>query len=1307
MSQSPPSPPPRRRFWKWCRRFLITFLLLLVGVAVFHRPLLLSLIRWAGPKAAHKLDLPLSWAVDGSLWNDLKITSLETGGGPEHWLPKARIGEFAADYDWRALAHGDYENSVKRIKLHDVEAEADLRRLPQSQPKDKPPAPNQKSDAMPPIVWPRTVDIKNINAEVTLGDGRKLILRGLTLQMGEGMPGVFECREFSQEPGHVKLENLRADVEWETRKLVVKNLTLPKAVILERLEVDVQGLWEADHSALVVLLAKLGAAKFEVNARAAGLLKGPMQMRAKVLGRDLRSEELQTLGLPKEVFFEKGTLDLNVAGDPAAPVNLSVDAALSLAHLRTAGATVDAISVAATVKEGRAEVKGAKVTRGPNQLEVTAQATLPADLKDLMATPWTAQVRATLPEVTDFLDQPPPFKGPLALNVSAEGQGATPLKVNGELTGERLSFETYQLPKLRSLFSLTGKEARFELPSLELGTGNAVTLTATMLMQDAMPVQANWTLNVADPADLMKTIGLAPLEKVVKGRVESVGLAKFNIQDLSAQNYQGLVADLNLKVSEAAYGEGQLQGVALQTRVEKGRAVVDVARVQLNPKNAVSLTGGMDIQAPFAFTAQGDIGLPELTAMNALLKSVGAPAIESGAMIGDLKVTGQLKPWLCQGTVKVDATTVRTATMPQAATAVVETTFEGTRASLQKLEASLGPWRLTATGTVDDKQAQLAELKVWQNQTLLLDGAVSAPFDVIQPDVVNGQPIKVAITAKDLRFHEILAAAGIQDIPAGILNADIQVHGRLESAQGRIFVEVKDVTVPKGPKAFRPATLRSETLLEKKRVKTLTTVTQPPLQPLTVEGDLPLDVAALVKSPQTLNETPLKFSVKLPETDLSFLREYAPDMIRSIPARAKIDAEVTGTVGKPIVKGEVDVDVTEVVWAKPDLPSVRNVRVRIVGNDRKITLEDISAVLAGGRVKLDGTVDVTDGANPALDLKVEAREALVFRDPTTSLRANADITCRGTLQQATVAGVVEAVRGRVFKEIDLLPVLKLPADVPPVPPDTSRSEAKLTLPPLLKDWIFDLKVRTRDPLLVAGNLANGAISADVLLSGRGSAPQLTGGATIDRLLLKLPFSMVKITKGVITLRPAHPFDPDLDIRGESRIGSNEITLYIYGDSTNPKTRFTSTPPMTEPDIVTLLATGTTLNGSASELASEAATRAAFLFLSEFYRKTFNKKKVVREEPPRLNMTFNPSGADRSSDSVQATYDLSERWRVTGRFTQTGRMKALLGYVLRFGKAAQAMDARPSSTIGTPTSLSPMPLPAPGAPAPAPVAAPAR
>ncbi|TDU70675.1 autotransporter translocation and assembly factor TamB [Prosthecobacter fusiformis] len=1279
-------------------------LLLIIVLAVFHRPILRAVIRWVGPKAAASLNLPLSWQVEGSLWGDFKFANIETGGGEGHWLPVAKIGELSATYDWRLLKKGDLEHAVNRVTLHDVEAELDLGKLPASK-KAEPASAKEKTPGKLPIVWPRTIDIKNVNAAITLADGGKLIVRGLTLQIGEGMPGILECREIRREPGDLALENIKADVVWESRRITIQNLTLPKAVVLERLAVNLQGLWETDASAAVDMQIGLGAARLGVEASASGLLQPPLLFQAKIQGRDLRSEELHTLGLPKDVFFENGTLDLQAAGDALKPVELGVDVAFSLANIRSKGATIDAVSMKATVKDGRAEVMSLQINRTENRLDLTAVANLPADVKDLATSPWTASLQGSLPKVTDFLDQPPQVLGKLMLNATAEGKGSVATKAQGELMGESLAFQTYKLTQLRTLFSLDGKQASVEIPGLELGVGNSITLNATMQMEDAMPVKASWQIRVSDPSALMKTTGLTPPPEPVAGVIELIGKASFNIQDLSAKNYNGLLADMNLSVNQGGYGEGRIQELSLRTHVEKGSAFLDSADVRFDAENVIKLTGQTLVLEPYTFQAKGDINMAQLTSLNSWLRTFKAPLMESGGLNGDLNITGRLQPWQCVGKVNLNASAVKTVAMPEAATLALETAFEGTVADLKHLEATLGPWRLAVKGTVDEKQARLAELKVWQNKTELVSGSATIPFDLTKADGADGQPMQVSLLAKDLRVDEILAAAGITSLPSGILNADIRVNGRLETAEGRIFVELKNVKVPNGPKAFQPATLRSETVLENKRIRTRSTFSQPPLQTLTAEGDLPLDLPALIKSPGALNDTPLNFRLQMPESDLSFLREYAPDMIRSIPGRLKLDAKIAGTVGKPVLTGGVDLDIKEVAWSKPDLPSVRSVRALIRANGQKVEIQEVSAVLAGGRVKLSGAVDATDVKNPGLNLSLEAREALVFRDPTTSVRANADITCRGTLQQSTVAGLVEVVRGRVFKEIDLLPVLKLPVDVPPVPVNTGRSEAKLTLPPIIKDWLFNVKVLTRDPVLISGNLASGAVSADVRLSGTGASPQLTGGANIDRLLLKLPFSTVKVTKGVVTLRPAHPFDPDLDIRGESRMGSYDITLYIYGDSTNPKTRFTSSPPMSESDIVTMLATGTTLDGSASELASEAATRAAFLFLSEFYRKTFNKKKVVREEPPRLNMTFNPSGADRSNDSVQASYDLSENWRVTGRFTQTGRMKALLGYVLRFGKAARAMDERPESSLASPATVSPMADPVPSAPEP-PASAPA-
>jgi autotransporter translocation and assembly factor TamB len=1260
-SEAPERP---SRLWRWLKRLLLLGAVLIAGLVIFHRPIILALLQWAGPQAALTKNLPLSWQVGGSLWNDLEIKDLQSGGGDTHWLPKLSLGSLAVHYNARA----DIEHIIKGIQLHDLEASVDLRKLPKTEVAiEKKQEPSGKA---PPLIWPGYIDLKNLNADATLADGKRLLIKGLTLQVGDGMPGVFECRELRILPDGLALENLKAQVEWQPRLLVIKNFALPMDVVLDELRIDLKTFDAGEISTRV--LAHLGAAKCAIDAQVTDTFGKNLRVKADVKTSDLRALELQTLGLPKDVDFDRGTLALHIEGDPLSPPAIKLQSEFSVANIRAVGARIDKVTLNLEVVDSKATLKTVSLTSGSNRVEVTAQASLPAKIEDWAKTTWKAQVQASVSDLKQLLEKPPAATGTITLKAKADGVGVTPTDVTGTLSGETLGFETYRLPKLSTQFALNGKEARFEIPGLQLGTGNQLSVKATMLMDEAMPVKAEWKLGLSEPMELFRVTGLKAPEKTVAAIIDLTGKADLQVKDLGAGSFDRLIADMILSVQKGRFGDSQLPSINLEAHAKEGRATLTPCAIRFDDENHLELTADVMMQKPFAFTTHGNIDMPTLVKLNALLRSLGAPEMKSGNLQSQLDAVGELKPWRCEGKATLRAAKVHPTTFPEAADLALDATFAGTKVDLQSLEAKLGLWKLALKGMVDERFASLTELKVWQKDTLLMQGHASAPFDIMQPGGPESQAMDVVIKATDLKLHEILAAAGVKDIPPGVLNADIAVKGRLETLDGLVKVSLRDVKVPNGPKAFTSATLDLDATLRGDQMKTLIKITQPPLQPLTVDASMPLDVDAVVKNPKLIQDTALKIVGRMAESDLSFLREYAPDMIQNLSAKMKLNADVTGTVAKPLIQATLDVDASEVSWAKADMPSVRDLRARLRVNDRKLNIEDISLMMAGGRVKLGGSVDTADMKNPALNLKIEAREALVFRDPTTSLRANADITCIGTLAAARVAGLVEAVRGRVFKEIDLMPVLKLPADVPAVPENTLRSEAKLALPPMLKDWTFDLRVKTRDPLLISGNLANGAISADVLLSGNGAAPQLTGVANIDRLLLKLPFSLVKITKGVVTLKPQTPFDPSLDIRGESRVGSNDITLYVYGDSTNPKTRFVSSPPMSEPDIVTLLATGTTLGGSASDLASEAASRAALLFVSELYRKTFNKKKVVREEPPRLHMTVNPSGADRSNDSVQAMYELTEKWRITGRFTQSGRMKALLGYVLRFGQAAQAV-----------------------------------
>ncbi|MEZ5387015.1 MAG: translocation/assembly module TamB domain-containing protein [Prosthecobacter sp.] len=1240
--------PKTRRWWRWLKRLvLVGGVALLLGV-VFHQALLRALLQYGGPFGAEMAGLSLNWRVAGSVTGDLTLKQVSTSG---LMIESAILGELSAEYDAvSAIRTGDVD-IIKRVTLKDVDAVIDLRKLPVAEQADAPE--KDETGKPPPLVWPKIIDIENVNVVVTLADAKVMTIRGLSLRIGEGMPGVFECDEFKVEPGDLRVADVKAKVQWGGREVTISEVALPYGAELKALKIDLRE-WEKD-AALVRLDATLGKAVVIVEALARGIFGGAMHAEADVRVGDFTSNDWQ---MPEGVTFGPLNLSVKASGDPTRPVSMAVDGRVDVTDVKAAGVMLDAVSAVFGIKDGLATIDNATVTRGSNEVTASVESRL---AEDVMKSRWKAKLQAKIADVTQLLEKPPPARGVVNIAADAEGVGATPIKAAAQVRGRDLVFDVYRLPTLALDVALNGREAKLSLPALMLGEGNRVDLNAVMMMEDEMPVTADWKIQIDDPALLMKTVNLPPLDQPMTAKLATTGKASLELNDPLNAN-----AEVVVSVKEGRFGEASLPTVDLKVAVAKGEALLQSCRVLVDERNHVDLKGKAGLSAPWAFDVNGVVELPEMKTLNALLATFKAPAIEGGGVTAKLAVKGDASPWRGEGRVTLNATQVKVDQMPEPADLDVAMSFVETTATIDALEASLGPWRLVTKGMVTEKRADLNELGFWQQERQLLRGHARASFDL--------ETLDVALNASDLPLHEVVTAAGIKGVPEAVLSLDVEVQG-LEDA--RVSLNLKDVKAPGLPKAFQPAQVDVLTTLKTGRLLLDAKLNQQPLQPLLIKAEAPVVVRELMKNPDEVMNLPLKATLDMAESDLGFVRDFAPEVLKSVPAKLRLNAKVSGTVRAPLIDSIMNLDAPNVAFVSADMPSVRDVKVRLRTSDRKAVIEQISAVLAGGALNLGGSIDAEVMDDPRFDLKVRAREALVFRNPTASLRANADISCVGTLKSARVSGLVEAVRGRVFQEVNLLPnvmnVIKQSEPLPPPPPSTSKVNRKVELPPLLKDWTFDLRVKTRDPVLLAGNLVNGAISADVKLGGSGAKPQLTGFANVDRLLLKLPFSLLKITKGVVTMNPENPFAPQLDVRGESRIGSNDISLYVYGDAENPKTRFTSTPPMSEADIVTMIGTGMTLGGDNAQMASEAMTRAAFLVVSEAWRKLFNKEKKISDEPPKLHMTFNPSGGDRANDSMQAMYELTPKVRFTGRFTQTGRMKALLGYVLRFGKAARAME----------------------------------
>jgi len=230
------------------------------------------------------------------------------------------------------------------------------------------------------------------------------------------------------------------------------------------------------------------------------------------------------------------------------------------------------------------------------------------------------------------------------------------------------------------------------------------------------------------------------------------------------------------------------------------------------------------------------------------------------------------------------------------------------------------------------------------------------------------------------------------------------------------------------------------------------------------------------------------------------------------------------------------------------------------------------------------------------------------------------------------------------------------------------SDTTLPVPSPYSNWRLDVDFRTKDPILIRGNLAKGQVNGVGSIRGTVATPSITLDARLDDVIAELPLSQLTVNRGEITLRPGDGFIPKLNIRGVSKVGDYQVNVFVQGKADETKIIFNSNPPLPESEILTLLATGTT--SKALEDGQVASMKAFQLLINELHR------KMQRERPESLatgaletlkkidlKVGENDPFSGRRFNSV--TLKLSSKYYASAAFDQEGNSRGILIYALRF------------------------------------------
>src|SRR5207248_7680223 len=333
----------------------------------------------------------------------------------------------------------------------------------------------------------------------------------------------------------------------------------------------------------------------------------------------------------------------------------------------------------------------------------------------------------------------------------------------------------------------------------------------------------------------------------------------------------------------------------------------------------------------------------------------------------------------------------------------------------------------------------------------------------------------------------------------------------------------------------------------------------------------------------------------------NFIRELVPEVAR-LDGDLGLDVDVRGTIAQPVLSGSADMTINVARANNVTLPALNNFKARLNFNGDALTIQQFGGELSGGKFTVTGGVKFPKLTQPMVDLQLKADSALVARNDTLTARADADVKVTGPLLTASVTGNVAMTNSHFLKNIDLIPI-GLPGRPAPEPP-SARPEFSLPDPPF-RDWKFDVAIKTKDPVLIRGNLATGGAIGDLKLTGTGLHPALQGLVRMENVEATLPFSRLQVSYGFLYFDPSDSFNPRIDLQGTSVIRDYTVRVYVYGTLLSPEAIFTSEPPLAQEEIISLIATGATipeLSGGSNVLAG----RAAMLLVQQLYRKIVKK-----------------------------------------------------------------------------------------------------
>jgi outer membrane protein assembly complex protein YaeT len=346
----------------------------------------------------------------------------------------------------------------------------------------------------------------------------------------------------------------------------------------------------------------------------------------------------------------------------------------------------------------------------------------------------------------------------------------------------------------------------------------------------------------------------------------------------------------------------------------------------------------------------------------------------------------------------------------------------------------------------------------------------------------------------------------------------------------------------------------------------------------------------------------------------------------------RFDLHLKGTWSDPQANGYLELDQASLMVPNP-LLQAEAVKLRADFDGDRVSLKELSGRLNGGSFTGGGDLNLGGGGIRA-DLFLNGKD--VFAEIPAGLKTNNSLDLKLVSQkdQLVLEGRIEVQEGFFESPLDLLSRSPKGMEV-----TTVKTESASSHPVGL-----DLRIITRRPVEMNNNLGRVSGTADLRLTGTLDQVRMLGGLRLEPDgRLYFGDRIYYVERGTVRFVDAPQITPELDILAYTRTSNYTIHLGLTGAPGDVTSTFTSDPPLSREDVISVLLTGKTVadNKGVDVRTLEAvsvASGAMSAALSSRLRHTFGVSRVSIQ-PSAIAAESNPG------TRVTLSQDFTDTFRI--------------------------------------------------------------